>query len=100
MVLVDPQLVRAIDEKRLIQLTYKGGSRIAEPHDYGVQKGIARLLIYQVRGYSRSRKPSGWRLLDVEGIQHLELLDERFPGSRVDGDEHHQQWDQLFARVG
>ena len=51
---MNTDLVRAIREKRLIEFTYKsGGVRIAEPHDYGIQKGIERLLALPVE----RRKP-------------------------------------------
>ena len=46
---MNTDLVRAIREKRLIEFTYKsGGVRIAEPHDYGIQNGIERLLTFQL----------------------------------------------------
>ena len=48
---MNTDLVRAIREKRLIEFTYKsGGVRIAEPHDYGIQNGIERLLAFQLSG--------------------------------------------------
>ena len=53
---MNTDLVRAIREKRLIEFTYKSsGVRIAEPHDYGIQKGIERLLAFQLSGESRTR---------------------------------------------
>jgi hypothetical protein len=41
------QLKFAIVSKRLIQFTYNGAVRIAEPHDYGVRDGSPKLLVYQ-----------------------------------------------------
>jgi predicted DNA-binding transcriptional regulator YafY len=99
-VLIDRRLIRAIAEKRLVQLAYKQTpARVVEPHDYGIQHGVARLLAYQVRGHSHSPMPRGWRLFDLEHISDVELLEERFAGSRTDAAQHHMQWDQLFARV-
>jgi hypothetical protein len=56
---LDAELRTAIADKRLIELRYKGAVRIAEPHDYGVQNGVERLLIYWTcrcgKGSSRCR---------------------------------------------
>ena len=100
MLLVNQQLVRAIAEKRLIQFSYKrGATRMVEPHDYGVQHGVERILGYQISGESRSGAAHGWKWFDVADISALALLEETFPGSRVDSAQHHAGWDRLFARV-
>ena len=95
-VLVDHQLRRAIAERRLIEFTYQAIPRVAEPHDYGVQQGAVRLLVYQIRSVPFSR---GWRLLDVAKIERLAVLDQTFAGSRGERHTHHYQWDALFARA-
>lgn len=89
---------RAIADKRLVELFYESKRRIAEPHDYGIQKGGAKLLVYQVGGESSSRIP-GWKHLDVAKIERLVVLDEAFRGSRGAAHRHHKSWDVLFARV-
>ena len=97
--LVDQRLKQAITEKRLVELSYKRGPvRALEPHDYGVQKGVERLLAYQVGGFSRSGPPHGWRMLDIADISELVILDRTFAGSR-DADQRHRDWDEIFARV-
>ena len=97
---MDNRLVLAIKEKRLIELSYKNHlRRVVEPHDYGIQQRIERLLCYQVGGYSSSRKPRGWRMFDYSNIHGLIVLERRFPGSRSDAAQHHRKWDVLFARV-
>lgn len=97
--LVDQRLVLAIGGKRLVQLSYKhGSSRVVEPHDYGVHKGVERLLAYQVGGFSSSRQPYGWRMFDIADIDELIVLDRTFAGSRG-ADQRHRVWDELFARV-
>jgi hypothetical protein len=90
-------LYGAIQGKRLIRFRYQNKERVVEPHDYGIQKGIARLLSWQVAGQSSGRLP-GWRWFDVKGIQDVERLEKSFPGNREVSAEH-QQWDQLFIRV-
>jgi len=90
-------LYGAIQNKRLIRFRYKRKERIVEPHDYGIQKGIARLLSWQVGGQSSNRLP-GWRWFDVADLQDVEMLENSFAGSReVSG--KHRQWDQIFIRV-
>jgi hypothetical protein len=98
---LDGTLRFAIANKRLIQLRYSGKTRVVEPHDYGLQKGAARLLAFQ-RGRTddlHGRRVSGWRLFDVAKIEECTTLEERFPGSRSALHEHHYVWDELYARV-
>jgi hypothetical protein len=97
LIAVDQRIVTAIEERRLIRFSYDGRSRIAEPHDYGVRNGAAQLLVYQIGGESRSGGLPQWRLVKLSGVSGVELLDERFAGSRDAG--QHNEWDQLFARV-
>lgn len=98
--LVNPDLVSAISEKRLIEFAYKGGRpRIAEPHDYGIRRGVEALLVYQISGDSSSGATHGWKHLEVENMSQLSVLDRTFSGSRGDSGQHHADWDTLFARV-
>ena len=94
--IADHQLRVAIADRRLIRFTYGSASRVAEPHDYGVQHGVVRVLVYQLRSAPFAR---GWRLLDVSKISELAVLDETFAGSRGGRHRHHFEWDALFARV-
>jgi hypothetical protein len=98
----DSQFRLAIEEKRLIQLSYGGKLRVAEPHDYGVFKGETRLFVYQVRGASKTqgRQGRGWRLLYVDKVAGCIVIDETFPGSRADAHKQHLDWDVVYARVG
>lgn len=47
-------LYDSIENKRLVRFTYNNKVRIVEPHDYGVQKGITRLLSWQIGGQSKA----------------------------------------------
>ena len=97
---MNQDLVRAISGKHLIEFVYKtGGSRIAEPHDYGISKGVECLLAYQISGESSSHSPHGWKRLAVDDIHQLRVLDRTFRGTRADASQHHRDWDLLFARV-
>jgi hypothetical protein len=99
---IDQRLRFAIGNKRLLEIRYHGRRRTAEPHDYGLQKGAERLLVYQLRApVDRSGKSvRGWRLLDVSQIEDCVVLDEAFPGSRGDSHRQHLEWEVLYARVG
>src|SRR5215469_7312647 len=69
---LDEQLRFAIANKHLIHLRYGGAPRIGEPHDYGIQHGIAKLLFYQLRqanGDQRWVAAAGWRMLWVSKIE-------------------------------
>jgi hypothetical protein len=96
---VDELLRTAIDQKLLIRLVYKDKARIVEPHDYGVHKGSVKLLGYQVGGSSNGPLPN-WRWMEVNLISEVRLLDKTFPGGRPGSASKHNQWDQLFVRVG
>jgi hypothetical protein len=99
---LDEQIRFAIENKRLLEITYLGKRRIVEPHDYGVQKRVERLFVYQLRTVSppsSDRRTIGWRLLDVPKIEHCVVLNETFPGSRGRDHKNHMTWDILYARV-
>jgi hypothetical protein len=92
-------LLEAVRARHLLRFRYKDQDRIAEPHDYGVQKGIVRLFCYQVGG--RSSKPlPGWRLVDVSEMQDCEIMEQRFAGNREAPSGRHHLWDEIFIRVG
>jgi hypothetical protein len=97
---IEARIRLAIANKRLVEVGYKGRARVAEPHDYGKQKGIDRLLVYQLRATSSSRGDAiGWRLFEVAKIESLEVLDTLFKGSRRKAGQEHHVWDVLYARV-
>ena len=91
-------LWKAIHERRLLRLTYKGRERVVEPHDYGVHNGVAKLFAYQVGGSSSHKLPA-WRWMEEELISNIQLLDRRFRGSRPSVSGRHHKWDKLFIRA-
>jgi predicted DNA-binding transcriptional regulator YafY len=98
---IGPQLCRAIEEKKLIEIWYKGQNRVVEPHDFGVQKGVDRLLGFQLRS-SRAAFGTdtvGWRLFDLDKIESVVILDMPFKGSRQIQAQQHHTWDTLYTRV-
>ena len=97
--LVDQLLRGAIRNKRLIEFEYQQLKRMAEPHDYGIQNGIKKVLVYQVSGGSKSGRLPDWRLIAIASMERVRVLDERFHGSRAKDVYEHKKWDQVFARV-
>ena len=95
---IDSKLRFAIAGKRMVTFQADGCLRKAEPHDYGLFKGAARLFYYQVGGESRTGKLPGWRWARIEKIKDLNITDEPFAGPRpVSG--RHVAWEKLFASV-
>jgi hypothetical protein len=97
---IDELLRAAITQRRQIRFWYGGTERIAEPHDYGIQNGKARLLAYQIGGRSNSGRLPAWRLVDVDAMTQLEVLEKTFRGNRPAASGRRHQWEQLFLRVG
>ena len=83
----------------MLSFDLNGYPRIAEPHDYGVIKGVPKLFFYQVGGKSSSGPPVGWRWAEIAKVSDLRLLDRRFPGPRPAPSGRHAHWDQLIATV-
>ena len=96
---LDSQLRFAIANKRLLRFTYDGAARVAEPHDYGIQKGTLRLFAYQTRSIDEPSKKPGWRWFDISKIAELVVLDQTFKGSRSEPNQHHHEWDIVYVRV-
>jgi hypothetical protein len=65
----------AIEQGRMIHLTYHQRERIPEPHDHGILNGSVQLLGYQVAG-SSSRALPNWLLMKTDEITELDLLDQ------------------------
>ena len=96
---MDEVLCVAIAERRLVVFDLDGLQRIAEPHDYGIIDGVARLFFYQVGGQSRSGRPIGWRWGLLPKISDLHILPDSFPGTRPAPSGRHVHWDTLIATV-
>lgn len=97
---IDSLIRLAIQQKRIVEMRYNGQSRVVELHDFGVQRGIERLLVYQLRTSAFAGPHAvGWRLFDIRKIKALTILDARFKGSRAASSQQHHSWDVLYARV-
>ena len=98
---MNPQIVRAIHERRRLQLRYGWGIRWVEPHAYGVTaEGHEVLRCYQIGGTSSSGRPVGWKLLRVDEITSLNVEEDTFPRPRFDYDPADPAMTrQIFAQL-
>jgi len=93
-----PLIWTAVEQMRMIRLTYHDKERILEPHDHGVLNGSVQLLGFQTAGAS-SRPLPNWLLMKTDEVVDLELLEQTFPGGRSTATGNHIRWDILFIRV-
>ena len=98
---LNDRLRYAITNRHLIEICYHGSVRVAEPHDYGVHKGIERLLIFQLRDsvHAQNHSATGWRLLDISQIEECLVLEKNFPGSGVLLHQSHLILVIVYSRV-
>ncbi|MGY3821351.1 hypothetical protein [Acinetobacter haemolyticus] len=90
---------QAIKTKSIIEFSYKGHHRIAEPHVLGVSKGDLQVLSYQVGGTSNSGGVPNWRRFELIGITNLVITDRKFNGRRPFPSGHHSIWDEKLLIV-
>jgi hypothetical protein len=75
----------AIQERRLIDFSYAGGFRKVEPYVHGTSEQANEVLSgFQVAGHSASGRSIGWKMFEVEKMEHLTILPETFAVSRSD----------------
>lgn len=73
----------AIKHKNLLEFTYKGLTRIVEPHTLGVNlKDNEILSAFQIDGESDTIEIPGWGLFSITKISDLKILDENFAEPR------------------
>jgi hypothetical protein len=71
---MNPSVMQAIKQRKILELRYHGYSRIVEPHAYGRDKdGDEILRCYQTSGGSESGERAGWKLLKVREVFSLHL---------------------------
>ncbi len=76
-------ICQAIEEKKLLRLTYDGYERVVEPHLLGQKRtGNDALSAWQVGGYSKSNRQPPWRNYLLHRISHAEIIDQTFEQAR------------------
>jgi hypothetical protein len=94
---VENLIKMAIENKRLVEFDYNGFHRVAEPHVYGLNKGVPQLLAYQTEGGSSSGRIPEWRRFDFPNISNLRITDIPFRGPRPTRER--PPFDQIFFEV-
>lgn len=90
--LMNSVICDAIRIRTVVQFTYSGSSRTAEPHCHGFSKaGHEVLRAYQTGGTSRSGVSVGWKLFEVRKMSGIRSTGQRFSTNRAGydrNDEH------------
>jgi hypothetical protein len=91
---MNPELVRAIREKRCLRCTYNGKPRRVEPQCYGEGANGELLRVHQPVGGSE-REP----LFTVAKMSHLVVLDERFERPGPNYRKNDSAMKRIFAQL-
>ena len=89
----------AIANTNIIEFTYKGHRRIAEPHVYGIKNEKRQLLVYQVGGGTSSGRIPDWRRVAIDEISGFKATDQKFASARDIPSGDYSDWDVIIARV-
>ncbi len=90
----------AIANRNLVEFTYHGYHRIAEPHVYGIKDGKRKILVYQIGGLTSTGSVPDWRLIGLEEVSGLRVVKgETFAGSREQRSSDYGDWDTIIAAV-
>lgn len=96
---MNSEIVQAIAQRRLMELSYDGLRRTVEPHAYGVTAhGHEVIRVWQTSGGSANGEPTGWKLLRVDEAR-VTALGERFEGPRPGYKRGDKAMSRIFAEL-
>ena len=76
-------IIKAIHDKSILQFTYDGHSRTAEPHAVGLSTaGNDVLRCFQTAGTSSEGKVPDWKLMLLSDIRNLIVTSDHFSTPR------------------
>jgi hypothetical protein len=87
----------AIANKQVIEFSYKGHIRIAEPHIYGIKNEKRQLLVYQIGGGTSSGGIPDWRRVDLNDISGMKVTQEKFSARQEVKSGNRADWDLIIA---
>lgn len=93
---IDEMIRTAIGSRNVVEFTYRGYSRVAEPHVLGIHNGKKQLLVYQTAGQSSSSLP-GWKRVNVDEISTFRITAQTFLGQRAP--REHRNFDTVLTAV-
>lgn len=89
----------AIANKDIVEFSYKGYRRIAEPHVYGIKDDKRQILVFQIGGGTSSGRIPDWRRMDIDKIEGFKTTGQKFAGRRETPPGDHGDWDTIIATV-
>jgi hypothetical protein len=93
-------LCKAIQEKRVLIILYKGQGRIIEPHLTGQKRsGNDALSAWQVGGYSESNRQPPWRNYLLSEIENIQVLDQFFDNPREGFNPNDKTMSHIYCHV-
>jgi predicted DNA-binding transcriptional regulator YafY len=95
----ESSIITAIQERRLLEMTYSGENRIIEPHTLGYLAGKHQLLAWQIRNLNDELIGEEWRIFTVSKITYLNMTTRHFPGKRTSPFNRHVRWDEIISSV-
>ncbi|GAA4321906.1 hypothetical protein GCM10023144_01470 [Pigmentiphaga soli] len=100
MIISHEQLLRAIRDRLVLDVRYDGYVRRIEPHAYGQSTaGEPILRCWQVSGGSAHGQPTGWKLMQRQGIQLSHETGSTFPGPRPGYKRRDPAMQQIYAQL-
>lgn len=94
------RIAEAIAAHRLLQLDYKGCTRVVEPHIYGIDtQGHEALSAYQVAGGSLSGEYAGWKTFDIAHVAGIKVLKSHFPEPRREYNPAHALFRTVYEQL-
>ncbi|HZH04143.1 MAG TPA: hypothetical protein VEY30_10180, partial [Myxococcaceae bacterium] len=97
---MDPALVRAVREHRVVVFVYDGLLRTVEPHVYGITTaGYEALSGYQTAGFSHSSAHPGWRMFRGDAMNDLAVTPYRFAHTRPGFNPNDRIFAEVFSRA-
>ncbi|WP_428000136.1 hypothetical protein [Acidovorax sp.] len=93
-------LTAAIQQRRVVVLSYHGYTRTVEPHCVGRgSDGTEKLRCWQTSGGSDSGERQGWKLLNVNEIHGAATTEATFPSARTGYARGDKAMRQIFAQL-
>lgn len=90
----------AIRARAVLNFHYDGGRRTVEPHCHGMSRADNEVLRgYQTAGYSKSGKPTTWKLFEVSEITGLTQTGATFTTNRPGYDPDDEHMTTVHCRV-
>jgi hypothetical protein len=90
----------AIRTRSILRFVYDGYERLVEPHLYAINSADHEALsAWLVAGWSKSEPEAGWRTYLVREMVDVQVLAEKFTGTRPGYVPNDSRMRQLFCRL-